>query len=74
MGKLRKCHGSNTAAHSRKEMIDVACSLQGSEQAHDNRFNQRWQAGITTQPRFDLHVQDSTELLSLSKYGQALDC
>ncbi len=58
----------------RKEMIDAACSLQGSEQARDNRFNQSWQAGINTQPQFDLHVQDFTELLSLSKCGQALDC
>lgn len=74
MGKLRKCHGSNAAVSGRKEMTDVACSLQGSEQAHDNRFNQRWQVGITTQPQFDLHVQDFMELLSLSKYGEALDC
>lgn len=63
MGKLQECRGSNTVVSDRKKMIDVACSLQGSEQAHDNRFNQRWQARITTQPRFDLHEQDFTELL-----------
>lgn len=44
-----------------------------SKQAHDNRFNQRWQAGIATQPQFDSHVQDFTELLSLSKQRQTLD-
>lgn len=73
MGKLQKCRGSNTVVSGRKEMIDVACSLQGCKQADDNRFNQRWQAGITTQPQSDLHVQDFTELLALSKSGQALD-
>lgn len=73
MGKFQKCQGSNTVGSGRKEMIDVACSLQGSKQADDNRFNQRWQAGIATQPQVDLHVQDFTELLSLSKSKQALD-
>ncbi len=60
MGKLQECRGRSTVLSDRKKMIDVACSLQGSKQAHDNRFNQGWQAGITTQPRFDLHSQDFT--------------
>lgn len=65
MGKLRKHQGSNTVVCGRKEVIDVACSLQGSKKAHDNQFNQQWQAGATAQPAPDLHARDFTELLSL---------
>lgn len=76
MGKLQGCRGSSTVVSDGKEVIEVACSLQGSERAHDNRFNQRWQAGITTHSptQFNLHVHDFTELLSLSKCGQDSDC
>lgn len=74
MGKLRgNIEGATLWLLTDGEVIDVACSLQGSEQAGDNRFNQPWQAGITTQPQFNLHAPDSAELLSLSKHRLALD-
>ena len=46
----------------REEMIDVTCGLQGSAQAHDNRFS-GWQAGIPAQPQLDLHLNEFAELL-----------
>lgn len=36
----RNAEGATLWRLTGREMIDVACSLQGSKQAHDNRFNQ----------------------------------
>lgn len=58
------------ALSDRKEVTDVACSLQGSGgERRGNRFNQRRHAEITTQPppRLIYICAISLDLLSLSK-------
>lgn len=61
----RNTQGATLHCLTGREMTDVACSLRGSKQAHDNRFNQQQQTEITIQPQFNLHAPDFTEL---SKY------
>lgn len=57
------------ALSDRKEVTDVACSLQGSGgERRGNRFNQRRHAEITTQPPpFDLHLRHFTRLIVFIK-------
>lgn len=45
MGKLQKYRGSNAVVSGRKEVIDVACSLQGSEAAGTRQSIQSAMAG-----------------------------
>lgn len=53
------------------------CCLQptgewASERAHNNRFDQRWQAGILAQPWFDLHVKRSRWFIVIIKRQAAV--